>query len=227
MNIDRLAPVYRAMEFFTAGGKLQRCRMAFLDEIPAPRSILLVGEGHGRFLPECARRFPDATIVVVDSSRRMLAIATSKVSSPLVEFLHADFLDWHPPRGSFDLVVTQFFLDCLTAEELTLAAAKLGIAAAPRATWLVADFELAPAGWARLRSRWIVAILYRFFRITSGLRAGELVPPDRDLETAGFRREDRRVYEWGLLKSERWSRGMDTCGTGDPRLRNADDAIST
>src|SRR5439155_22241467 len=34
MSFDTLAPHYRWMEFILAGKKLQRCRTAFLDEIP-------------------------------------------------------------------------------------------------------------------------------------------------------------------------------------------------
>jgi hypothetical protein len=39
VNFDPRAPYYRAREFFAAGGKLQRCRLAFLDDIPVPRRM--------------------------------------------------------------------------------------------------------------------------------------------------------------------------------------------
>src|SRR5712671_6722984 len=56
VNFDVLARHYRWMELVLAGEKLQRCRTAFLGEIPAARNILLLGEGHGRCLVECCRR---------------------------------------------------------------------------------------------------------------------------------------------------------------------------
>jgi ubiquinone/menaquinone biosynthesis C-methylase UbiE len=206
MSFDRLAPFYRMMEFLAAGGKLQRCRTAFLDEIPVMRRILLAGEGHGRFLPECVRRFPAAEIVVVDISLRMLEIARARVSSRQVTFIHADFLEWDDPHGKFDLIVTNFFLDCFPPDELAAVVEKLGQLAAPDAHWLLADFEIAAAGVARWRSRVIVALLYRFFRIVTGLRASTLVPPDDALDHAGFTRHRRVTCEWGLLKSEWWRR---------------------
>ena len=178
MSFDRLAPFYRAMEFFAAGGKLQRCRLAFLDDIPVPRRVLLAGEGHGKFLPECVRRFPEAEILMVDISLRMLEIARGKVSSDLVTFIHADFLEWDGPRGRFDLIVTNFFLDCFPPDELAAVVEKLGEIAAPDADWLLADFEIAPAGPARWRSRVILAMLYQFFAVATGLRARALAPPD-------------------------------------------------
>ncbi|MES2659305.1 MAG: class I SAM-dependent methyltransferase [Verrucomicrobiota bacterium] len=206
MSFDRLAPFYRAMEFITAGGKLQRCRTVFLTEIPVPRRVLLAGEGHGRFLPECVKQFPEAKITVVDSSQRMLEIAKSKVESEQVGFLHADLLEWEGPSGEFDLIVTNFFLDCFTGEDLTKVVSKLGQTASPRADWLLADFDIPPSGISRWRSRMIIAMLYRFFRIVTGLKARSLVPPDAEIQKTGFRLHRRKTHEWGLLKSEWWKR---------------------
>lgn len=206
MSFDHLAPFYRAMESLAAGGKLQRCRTAFLHEIPDMRRVLLAGEGHGRFLPECVRRFPEAEIVVVDISLRMLKIANEQISSDRVTFIHADFLEWDGPRGKFDLIVTNFFLDCFPPGELAAVVERLGELAAPDAEWLLADFQIAEAGMARWRSRMILALLYRFFRVVTGLRASALVSPDDALENAGFTRHRRVSRDWGLLKSEWWRR---------------------
>ena len=208
MNCDRLAPFYRTMEFLSAGRKLQCCRTEFLGEIPKPNRILLAGEGHGRFLPECVRRFPAAHITVIDSSARMLEIARSTVTSRKVEFIHADLLEWDGPPAIFDLIVTNFFLDCFGPAPLAIVIAKLGTLATPAASWLLADFEIASNGIARLRSRAIIGLLYPFFRITTGLQTRALVPPDGLLATAGFTRHHRRTHDWGLLKSEWWRREL-------------------
>jgi ubiquinone/menaquinone biosynthesis C-methylase UbiE len=206
MSFDRLAPFYQTMEWVAAGGKLQRCRTAFLDEIPVPRRILLAGEGHGRSLPLFVEKFPEAKIVVVDFSAKMLEIAKSKVDSERVTFLHADLLEWEGPQGKFDLIVTNFFLDCFIEEDLASVVSKLGKLAAPRADWLLADFDIPPTPLAGLRSRVIVGVLYKFFRVACGLRTRELVPPDGEITKAGFSRMKRETYEWGLLKSEWWAR---------------------
>ncbi|RYD24024.1 MAG: class I SAM-dependent methyltransferase, partial [Verrucomicrobiaceae bacterium] len=165
MSFDRLAPFYRTMELLSAGGKLQECRTAFLDEIPVPRNILLAGEGHGRFLPLCAERFPEARITVIDSSSTMLEIASRKVTSEKVSFIHADLLQWDAPAAAFDLVVTHFFLDCFPAEDLASVVSKLGASATPDAGWLIADFQVPGGMAASLRSRIILSLLYTFFRL--------------------------------------------------------------
>lgn len=207
MSFDRLAPFYRALEICTAGGKLQRCRTALLDEVPEPRRILLAGEGHGRSLEAISRRFPKAEIVAVDSSARMLEIAARQAGPGRVTFIHADLLEWNGPAGTFDLIVTHFFLDCFPERDLAVIVARLGRLATPAADWLLADFQVAPGRAARLRSRAILALLYGFFRITCRLPARSLIPPDGDLEKAGFTRHRRVTHDWGLLKSEWWRRG--------------------
>jgi ubiquinone/menaquinone biosynthesis C-methylase UbiE len=206
MSFDRLAPFYRAMEMITAGGKLQRCRMRFVGEIPTPRRILLAGEGHGRFLPECVRRFPSAQILVIDSSKRMLDIARRKVPSDHVEFLHGDLRDCVGPAGAFDLIVTHFVLDCFDAKDLAALVQKLATMGTPQADWLIADFEIPEKGPARWRSRVIVTLLYRFFQLATRLKANALVPPGPHLAAAGFERLQRESSDWGLLKSEWWRR---------------------
>ncbi len=143
---------------------------------------------------------------MVDISARMLEIARSKVDSDQVKFIHADFLEWDGPMAEFDLIVTNFFLDCFPEDQLALVISKLGKCATPDAQWLLADFEIAPTRLAGLRGRVIIGMLYIFFRIATGLKASALVPPEWDLENAGFSLHQRKTYDWGLLKSEWWRR---------------------
>ena len=212
MSFDRIARSYGVLETVAAGTKMHRCRVAFLDEIPVPRNVLLAGEGHGRFLLELVRRYPEARIVVVDSSAAMLRVARNRLlehgtSHARVDFVHADILQWDAPAGCFDLIVTHFFLDCFTAESLAAVVARLGGVASTDAHWLLADFQIARSRWARLRCRLIVGLLYRFFRVVCGLAADSLASADGDLGMAGFHRHRQTTYEWGLLKSEWWRRG--------------------
>jgi len=65
-SFDLLAPHYRWLEWFLAGGKLQRCRTACLGMIAAPK-VLSYGEGNGRFLAALCRKFPEAEVTSVDA----------------------------------------------------------------------------------------------------------------------------------------------------------------
>jgi ubiquinone/menaquinone biosynthesis C-methylase UbiE len=84
MNFDHLAPFYRALEFITAGGKMQHCRTCLLGHTPPPCRILLAGEGHGRTLRAVAIQFPEASILALDSSPGMLDVA--RKNTPALTF---------------------------------------------------------------------------------------------------------------------------------------------
>jgi ubiquinone/menaquinone biosynthesis C-methylase UbiE len=211
MSFDVLAPHYRWMEFILAGEKLQRCRTAFLDEVPAARDILLLGEGHGRCLVECRRRFPNARITCVDASEQMLIQARRQLlrhnlETTRVEFIHADVLHWSPAAGNCDLVITNFFLDCFRAEQLEQIISRLATATMPGANWLIADFQTAATGLKRIRSRMILWSMYVFFRTMTRLPARKLTEPDSYLKRAGFTLHRRTETEWGLLHSDWWKR---------------------
>jgi len=209
MNFDQIAPFYQTMETWFAGRCLQRSRLVFLDQIPEPARVLMVGEGHGRFLVPFRRRFPQTDITVLDGSARMLEIAEECLQKEAlgtdgVHFVHSMIGDWQPSDHRFDLIVTNFFLDCLTEKQLEETVRKLVSVATRDAHWLVADFQIPDGGVARWRSRIILAMLYRFFGLTAGLEARSLVSPDTALVEAGFALADRKTWDWGLLKSEWW-----------------------
>jgi ubiquinone/menaquinone biosynthesis C-methylase UbiE len=212
MSFDALAPHYRWMEFVLAGEKLQRCRTAFLDRISTPENVLIWGEGNGRFLVECRRKWRDARIVCADASEKMLALANDRIKrggidATRIEFIRADVLEWQPPLNKvFDLVVTHFFLDCFRAEQLQRIVDTLGLAARPNAFWLLADFHTPFGGLQRWRAKAILKGMYLFFRIATRLPAQRLTPPDSYLSANDFFLRERRVSEWGLLHSDLWER---------------------
>jgi ubiquinone/menaquinone biosynthesis C-methylase UbiE len=209
MSFDVLAPHYRWMEWVSAGDLLQRCRMAHLARVPAAQNILILGEGNGRFLLECRRQFPRAAITVMDASACMLELARKRltrhgVKNDRIDFIRADALTWKPPAQAFDLIVTHFFLDCFRPDQLEELVSKLARAAAPNAHWLLADFQAAPAGWRRQRSRAILWLMYRFFIAATRLPARSLTSPDNLLEKNGFYLHAREIYDWELLHSDCW-----------------------
>jgi ubiquinone/menaquinone biosynthesis C-methylase UbiE len=209
MSFDVLAPHYRWMEFVLAGDKLQRCRTAFLDRVVNAKQVLIVGEGNGRFLVECRRRSPQAKILCVDASARMLSSARRRLTRQYgnceqIEFVCADALAWTPPDRGFDLIVTHFFLDCFQRDQLETLIARFAGVAAPGANWLLADFQSASTGVGRYRSEAILWLMYRFFRVVTRLPASRLISPDDLLERHGFKLRERNVSEWGLLHSDWW-----------------------
>jgi ubiquinone/menaquinone biosynthesis C-methylase UbiE len=209
MSFDALAPHYRWMEFLLAGEKLQRCRTTFLDQVANARNVLILGEGHGRFLIECRRRLSHAHITCVDASERMLEVARARLAraglnSQNISFVHADALNWEPHPARVDLIVTQFFLDCFRADQLQRIIERLARLANPGASWLLADFQAPAAGLPALRARIILKSMYLFFRAATRLPAKTLTLPDPFLRATGFALHQRRISEWGLLHTDHW-----------------------
>ncbi len=210
MSFDRLAPHYHWLETVGFGSVLQRARTCWIETVPRTKTVLTVGEGTGRFLREFVPVHRDAVVDCVDTSPRMLELARLGISDPAnrVRFLEQDILSWTPPE-SYDLLVTNFVLDCFPQNELKLIVRKLAGAATPGAYWLVADFCIPKAILPRAHAKIWLATLYWFFRTTTGIRAKRLVDPAPELQANGFICLKRSEWRLGLIKSELWQKPGD------------------
>ena len=213
------------MEAILAGGKLQRCRTAFLDEVKDARHALIVGEGNGRFLSALLGANSSVRILCVDGSARMLdctrhRLQRAGLDSNRVEFIHADVTSWTPPEASFDLIATHFFLDCFRPEQINEIVKQLSRASAPNARWLISDFYEPARGPARWRARSMLALMYWFFRAATQLSARHLTAPDTFLERHGFQLQSRLITEWGLLHADFWKAGRKRDGNDPVRYRS-------
>jgi ubiquinone/menaquinone biosynthesis C-methylase UbiE len=212
VSFDAIAPWYRSLERIAFGDQLQRCRVACLGEIRAPRRALIVGEGNGRFLCELLRVHPTAEVDCLDASEGMLRLARKRVeqTSPdraaRVRFIHDDITSWTPPSPRYDLIVTHFVLDCFREPELALITKKLATAATEDATWLLADFCIPVGGFARARARVWLTLMYGFFRATAGIEATGLIDPAPFLQAHGFALTTQHQFKGAMLKSESWRR---------------------
>jgi ubiquinone/menaquinone biosynthesis C-methylase UbiE len=209
VSFNSIAPHYDRLERWFSRGLMHRARVAHLPMIAQCDHALLLGEGPGRFLPLLIQQFPNAQITCIDSSHRMLGLVRSNISEAdrtRVIFLESDIRSWRPPANQFDLLVTNFFLDCFTAGELELIIPSIAGAATSDSQWLIADFNIPKGGLARWRAKVIVGCLYRFFHLTTGLSAQRLISPQPWLERTGFCLHRRMEFDHGLLRSDWWIR---------------------
>ena len=208
MSFDLIAPHYWWLENLAFANRLQNARLAFLDQIPRPRRVLIAGEGNGRFLREFARRFPEASIDCVDASVRMLRLARSRLAGidNRIQFIQSNLLNWSPEENAYDLVVTHFFLDCFDKCELEKIVETVTNSATRNAIWLLADFSIPSGALRKTHAQIWLWAMHRFFRAVAGISARELIDPSPFLEARGFRCLRREQWRAGLLKSEMWER---------------------
>ena len=215
MSFDRIARHYGWLETVAFGGVLQEARTCWIKAVVAPKQILILGEGNGRFLSELVRVHREANIDCIDASERMLELSRRRMRRVLpkpsnrVRFLHEDIVSWSP-LGSYDLLVTNFVLDCFPRDEVNLIVRKLAHAATPKAYLLLADFSIPRKFFSRMHAKLWLALMYRFFRVTTGISAKRLVDPTSELEANGFICLSQRQWRFGLVKSELWQRVRQT-----------------
>jgi ubiquinone/menaquinone biosynthesis C-methylase UbiE len=210
VNFDRVAPHYRWLETIAFGTVLQRARTFFLGEVAIAERVLIVGEGNGRFLLELLRECASAEVDCVEASAGMIELARQRLERNLpeaiarVHFIHSTIEDWPPPERRYDLIVTHFVLDCFPLGPLEDMITKLAQAAAPTATWLLADFDYPSARVRRQCARLWIAAMYLFFRAFAGVEARTLNAPDPFLRLRGFSCVQRKTFQCGMVKSEVW-----------------------
>lgn len=206
MNADPLARIYRALEYLAFGRSLEHCRYSLVEPAATAKHILLLGEGDGRFLAQLLARNAEAQVDVVDVSERMLALARARVAPqdlPRVRFLHQDALE-ALPLLTYDAIVTNFFLDCLTTDETRQFIRSTARLLDPHGCWLVGEFHLPPVGIRRWHAKVWLTVMYRFFAFSTGLRARQIPDYPAEFANAGLRRREQQFWRGKLLTAERY-----------------------
>jgi SAM-dependent methyltransferase len=207
-NFNLIAKPYRWLEYLTLGKALENCRLHYLPRLLDRHRALVLGDGDGRFLAQLLKRNPHLEADAVDTSATMLQLlrqrceAATPDANTRLRTHHADALTC-PLEGSYDLVVTHFFLDCLTQPELNTLITRIAPALAPGALWLISDFRI-PSDAMRLPAKLIIRSLYFAFRILTGLRTTQLPDHTTPLIHAGLTRISHRRSLAGLLATELW-----------------------
>ncbi|HTW80160.1 MAG TPA: class I SAM-dependent methyltransferase [Terracidiphilus sp.] len=209
-DFDRLVRAYRWMEYLSFGPALMRTRIAFLAKVAGCRDALIFGDGDGRFTARLLGTNPAIRIDAIDASPAMLRALVRRAgrNAPRVHTEVVDARAWHPAKSEpYDLIVSHFFLDCLTTAEIQPLAAKIRAASAPDALWIISEFAVPRSWFGRVVAGPVVTALYFTFGLLTGLRIRSLPDHAGALATAGFRLVARRTSLAGLLTSELWTAG--------------------
>jgi SAM-dependent methyltransferase len=210
-NFDPIAHPYRWLEYLTLGPTLQRCRLHHLPKLLQQKSAFILGDGDGRFLARLLAANPSLQVDAVDTSKTMLQLLRRhcEEAAPTATRLHTHHtsaLSFTTPNPEkYDLVVTHFFLDCLTQPVLEALISRTVPTLTPNALWLLSDFRI-PPGLMGLPARLFVRALYLAFRLLTGLRTIRLPDHSTALNNAGLTRISSHYSLAGLLTTELWQR---------------------
>jgi methyltransferase family protein len=205
-NFDRLANLYMGMELVTFGPLLSRCRQAFLPRLTSARRAVVLGDGDGRFTSELLRVNSQVRVDALDASPAMLDALRRRTgaNSDRVNDYCIDARDWQPADPPYDLIVSHFFLDCLTTEEVCALATQLQGAVSPSAIWIVSEFAVPNGRFGWWIARPLVRLLYQAFGMLTGLKIRSLPDHHAALRSAGFTLTQHHRWLCGLLVSEMW-----------------------
>jgi len=205
-DFDRIARAYRWMEYLSMGTLLERVRWHQLDggRLSACRRALVLGDGDGRFTARLLAANEGVQVTAVDLSGRMLELLGRRCVgfADRLQVRRADAREY-VPEGVPDLVVTHFFLDCLTQAEVRELVGRMEPRLAPGALWVVSEFRI-PGGWLRVPAWVLVRGLYLAFRVLTGLRVTRLPEYGEVLRESGFQVVAEERFCGGLLVSELW-----------------------
>lgn len=206
-NFDRLALPYRWLELLTFGPLLQRMRLHFLEQLGNCRRALVLGDGDGRFTAALLDRWPQLHVHAIDASPTMLRILSqnSRAHRARLTTEVSDLRCWAPQaEGRYDLIVTHFFLDCLSTDEVASLARRVGPAAEADALWVVSDFAVPETRFGRWLAGPLVRGLYLAFHILTGLVIRRLPDHAAELRSTGWQLQSTASNLKGLLISQIW-----------------------
>ncbi len=207
MTFDVVAPVYDRLARIVFGQTLKQAQTAFLYQIPAGASILLIGGGTGWLLDEVLRTNAPQRVVYLEASSRMLAMSRRRVRHhPLagrVYFQHgteAD-LDIHE---RFDVILIPFVLDLFPAALLRdTFLPRMYHALAPHGLCIITDFTPPSTWWQHGLSK----SMYLFFKLMANVRPWGLPDwPGLFRQDMGFVLRHQKTYWQHFIVSHLYQR---------------------
>lgn len=210
-SYDLLAPYYDFISLVLSKS-YRVSKSIFLDKLKEGDQVLYLGGGTGANLPEILGHIgPAGSVYYLEASRLMIEKARKRLTpeqlSRLV-FLHQSEFSKIPKR-TYDVVLTQFFLDILPEDEIEKLFNELDRRVNSDTRWIFLDFFPVDG------KKWLIKIMIWFFRLSTGNPRKDLPDYARDFRNYGWEVEEKKWLEKGFIQA--WVLMRE--GTGDGRDR--------
>jgi tRNA (cmo5U34)-methyltransferase len=169
-DFDSVAKIYDVLNKFVFGKRMVDAQTFFLPEVPKHAKVLILGGGTGWLLRELVKRNATCEIWYIEASSTMLELSKKVTDNAKqrIHYIHGTQSSI-PENISYDIVITNFFLDLFSERSCEEVIKKIGASLHPPCRWIVTEFENT-YWWHRL----LLKIMYLFFRVTSNVEASKL-----------------------------------------------------
>lgn len=163
-----IAPYYDQLAAFIFGKSILEAQLCYLELIPPNAKILVLGGGTGKWISELIQFNNTCKIWFVDASSKMVELAKDNLKdTEQVAFIHG--AEDKIPKLQFDVIITHFFLDMFTNQQLYNLIGKLVNDTNSPSMWIAADFEKSKY-WHAL----LLRFMFLFFRQSGTMDNNEL-----------------------------------------------------
>ena len=197
-NFNRVAFIYDWLAKVVFGSVIRKAQNCFLETIRNGDTVLILGGGTGWIARDLLNVRPLCRIYYIEASHRMLERARTTLGSftDRVTFIHGTE-DAIPEGTVADGVITNFFLDLFTTENLSDVIGKIQLRLKPDFYWLVADFVRGTT----IKHKMMLWLMYRFFRMACQIDACRLPSWQAVLKDAGLLAISERDFYDGFIRS--------------------------
>jgi tRNA (cmo5U34)-methyltransferase len=196
-NFDSVAPFYDQLAKIIFGSAMKKAQTAYLHVIKQGANVLILGGGTGWILSSLFAVNPTCKVWYIDSSTRMINLS-KKVAA---DSKHQVFFILGteaaiPPDILFDAVITNFYLDLFPPASCNTVIDKIRSSLQGESLWIISDF-IDTTWWHNAMLR----MMYRFFKMMSGIQASSLCDWKKLLEQKGFEERQSSQFFGRFIKS--------------------------
>jgi tRNA (cmo5U34)-methyltransferase len=195
-QFDRIAIWYDRLAKLVFGKAIRSAQICFLHRLPHQGNVLILGGGTGWILDEIYSLRSELQVWYIEASGEMINLARKKNRVSRVYFIHGTENDI-PANIKHDVIITNFYLDLFTEQDLDKIITRIVSSMNPEAIWLASDFYSEGKWWQKK----MLALMYRFFKLTCKIKASALPNWTGILLRNGLRLIIEEKFYSGFIKS--------------------------
>lgn len=196
-SYDRIASYYDYLSL-VLGRAYRKSKNSFLSDFDQGDLILYVGGGTGANLVEMLRQIGDeGEVCYVEASFQMIERAKNRVPTHLqsrISFINESDFSKIPLR-TFDRVITQYFLDILSDQEILKLFQEISFRTDKNSQWIFVDFFEVKG------RRWLVKSMILFFRAITHNPRKELPEYRKYFDRFGWQIEKTQLFNQGFIQA--------------------------